>query len=244
MATMHEGERMNIVICDDDDIARNEIAGLVTRVLKKIGYKKYEIFQYDSGDRLLKTKIRIDFLFLDIEMPGTKGIDVGKIIKKNYPNSYIFIVTSFSEYLDDAMDFHVFRYVFKPIDKVRFERNFIEAINQFILVSKQVVIETKKAIYNIETSEIISVEQYKHQVVVNTIRGRYESTSSFEKLKNELPENCFFQTHRSYIVNMNYVSTICRDQVLLYKDSISAYLTRRKYTTFKNRFILFIEKNN
>ena len=61
-----------------------------------------------------------DIVFLDIEMPGMNGIYVGNELKSQNRNIIIFVVTSYSEYLDEAMRFHVFRYLSKPLDKQRF----------------------------------------------------------------------------------------------------------------------------
>ena len=51
------------------------------------------------------------------------GIYVGNTLKKANKDVIIFVVTSYSEYLDDAMRFHVFRYLSKPLDRQRFFRN-------------------------------------------------------------------------------------------------------------------------
>ena len=48
-------------------------------------------------------------------MPGMNGIYVGNELKKATENVIVFVVTSYSEYLDEAMRFHVFRYLSKPL---------------------------------------------------------------------------------------------------------------------------------
>jgi len=58
-----------------------------------------------------------------VERPGRNGISTGTLLKKMNPNVRVFIVTSYLDYLDHAMKFHVFRYLSKPIDKARLFRN-------------------------------------------------------------------------------------------------------------------------
>ena len=43
-----------------------------------------------------------DIVFLDIEMPGMNGIYVGNELKKVNRNVIVFVVTSYSEYLEDV----------------------------------------------------------------------------------------------------------------------------------------------
>ncbi|MDY2589148.1 MAG: response regulator [Agathobacter sp.] len=61
-----------------------------------------------------------DLLFLDVEMPGMNGIYVGTELKRQNPDIMIFIVTSYSEYLDATMRFQVFRFLTKPLNRQRF----------------------------------------------------------------------------------------------------------------------------
>jgi two-component system LytT family response regulator len=58
-------------------------------------------------------------------MPGLDGIYVGNELKKKEKDIIIFIITSYSEYLDEAMRFHVFRYLSKPIDRQRLFRSLL-----------------------------------------------------------------------------------------------------------------------
>ena len=93
---------------------------------------------------LLADAMDKDIVFLDIEMPGLNGIYVGNELKNKNPNIIIFIVTSYSEYLDDAMRFHVFRYLSKPVDPNRLFRNLKDAIELYNTTVTKIPIETKK----------------------------------------------------------------------------------------------------
>lgn len=64
-------------------------------------------------------------------MPGLDGIYVGNELKKKDKDIIIFIITSYSEYLDEAMRFHVFRYLSKPIDRQRLFRNLKDALDLY-----------------------------------------------------------------------------------------------------------------
>ena len=76
-------------------------------------------------------------------MPGMNGIYVGNELKKANNNIIIFIVTSYSEYLDEAMRFHVFRYLSKPLDKQRFFRNMKEAVDLYNTITVKIPFPAK-----------------------------------------------------------------------------------------------------
>ena len=81
-------------------------------------------------------------------MPGMNGIYVGNELKKANRNVIVFVVTSYSEYLDEAMRFHVFRYLSKPLDKQRFFRNLKDALAYYNSITLKIPVETKQAVYS------------------------------------------------------------------------------------------------
>lgn len=98
---------MQIAICDDDPMIIKELQKDLEQYFRKHHLSCPPISQFTSGEALLNNKEEKDIVFLDVEMPGLNGIYVGNTLRKRYPNILIFIVTSFMEYLDDAMCFAI-----------------------------------------------------------------------------------------------------------------------------------------
>ena len=172
-------------------------------------------------------------------MPGVSGISVGKVLMQQNPNLIIFIVTSFSAYLDDAMRFHVFRYLSKPIEKQRLFRNMKDALVLYNSVSVSVPIETKQGVTMVLTSDIIMVEAKDRKVYLYTPQTSYECIQKMDYWTKALPKSSFFASHRSYIVNMKYVTDFDHSLIYLFHRKYTAYLTRRQYTSFKEAFLLY-----
>ena len=122
---------MRILICDDDKNITTQLQRYIMDFFKNRKLESPEICCYHSGDALLSDAGSKDIVFLDIEMPGLNGIYVGKELKEKNKNTIIFIITSYVEYLDDAMRFHVFRYLSKPLDKQRLFQNMKDAIQLY-----------------------------------------------------------------------------------------------------------------
>ena len=99
-------------------------------------------------------------------MPGLDGITVGAKLKARFPYVKIIILTSFLDYLDEAMRFHVFRYLPKPLEKRRLYRNMKEALYQISIDTKPVLIETANESVTRFADEVIMVEADKHKVKV------------------------------------------------------------------------------
>lgn len=232
---------MNIAICDDDMLTATQLENYLTEYFKHIKLKQPKISVCNSGEELLSKNISFDIVFLDIEMPGLNGIYVGRKLKEANPKTVIIIITSYIEYLDDAMKFHVFRYLSKPLDKERLFRNMKDALSMYSSSVKKMGIETKEGVHTIFTSDIIFIEAEKRKVIVHTTMADYLSIHTINDWNQQLDMNCFFRSHRSYIVNFEHISSFNHSLIYLCDNKYEAYLTRRRYTQFKEAYLLYLE---
>lgn len=234
---------MRILFCDDNPTLLCQIEALVREFFEKTTDFVPEYSSYSSGDELLRSEKKVDIAFLDVEMPGLSGIQIAARLKKFNPRVKIFIVTSFPDYLDEAMRCQVFRYLSKPIDKNRLFRNLKDALYQYNIDTHEYAIVTADGVYVKRAEEIICVESIARKILIHTIEGALQSTETMDYWRRTLDLPCFYSPHRSYIINMRYVNKINKDTVLLRagKFQKSAYLTRRKYTMFKDTYLMYAD---
>ena len=169
------------------------------------------------------------------------GIYIGNVLKERNKNIIIFVVTSYSEYLDEAMRFHVFRYLSKPLEKQRLFRNLKDALAVYHTLSQKIALETKEETLTLPVNDIILIKTQGRKIIVHTSKKDYESIHSIQYWIEILPKNCFIQSHRSFIVNLKHVSNFNHDIIYLEDGQFTAYLTKRKYTEFKNAYLLYLE---
>ena len=232
---------MRILLCDDDALIIDQLTSLINEYFTEKKYSLPNIQAYDSGDDLLQDPEEKDIVFLDIEMPGINGIQVGRKLKKQNPDIIIFVVTSFLQYLDDAMRFHVFRYLSKPIEKPRLFQNLKDAIQLYNTVNCTILIETKNGVFTCNVDSILYAEVSGRKVRIHTKTASYDTNENMKYWSKVLDMPCFFRSHRSFIVNMKYVSRFDHNLIYLNNSSCTAYLTRRKYTAFKKEYFSYIE---
>ena len=231
---------MRILICDDDVLIIEQLQKYIINFFENIGVKCPELVCFSDGESLLSDKGEKDILFLDIEMPGMNGIYVGNELKRANNNIIIFIVTSYSEYLDEAMRFHVFRYLSKPLDKQRFFRNMKDAVDLYNTITIKIPVETKQGMHTLPASSVIAIEAQGRKITVHTTLCDFESIHNMQYWLELLPKNCFFQTHRSFIINFEHVIDFDHNLVHM-SDNQPAYLTKRKYSSFKQAYLLYLE---
>lgn len=235
---------MRIVFCDDDVSVMYKLEKYLRAYFTENKLKQPEYEAFTNGEELLRSDKRPDIAFLDVEMPGIDGITVGARLKERFPYVKVIMLTSFSDYLDEAMKFHVFRYLSKPLEKSRLYRNMKDALYQISVDTKPVLIETVDESVTRFADEVIMVEADKHKVMVYTVDKIYESIQPMKHWETLLEIGSFYNVHRSYIVNMKFVRSF--DTATIKMDSVSgvdyrAYMARRKYVGFKSAYIRYLE---
>lgn len=232
---------MRIAICDDDPVIRNEIQKNITEYSNKHALVIPEIHLFSSGEDLIADAGIFDIAFLDVEMPGISGIHAGRELAKRNRKILNFVITSYEDYLDEAMNFHAFRFLTKPVDKQRFFRNYKSALATYHSTVEKIAIETKDSIFTIYTSDIIMVESRFKKTLIMTSDSTFQTIQRMDYWAQALCKLNFFQTHRSFIVNMEHVDNFNHNTINLYNGQYSAYLTVRKYTAFKKAFLMYLE---
>lgn len=232
---------MRILICDDDISVLLILQQYIQEFFSKNKLAYPEILCLENCEALLSDTGEKDIVFLDIEMPGLSGIHAGKKLKQANNNVIIIIITSYMEYLDEAMQFHVFRYLSKPLDKKRFLRNFKDALLLYNSCVTKIPVETKDGIHIVYSSDIVYIESFSNKSVVHTTGNNYISMYNLQYWARKLDMPCFFTSHRSFIVNMEHVSDFSRTTISLCNGQSTAYIARRKYTQFKEAYFLYLE---
>ena len=141
------------------------------------------------------------------------------------------------------MKIQVFRYLSKPIDEERFNRNFLEAVEHYKKISKSIIIEKYDEIFTVKAKDILYIENRKHGSLVVTKTKSYETNkkpAEWYEIINQ--PNCFVQSHKSYIVNLQNVINFDKSAITFQgedKTITEHIISQRKYTEFRKAFFDF-----
>ena len=153
---------LHIAICDDDKAAVKAHQKIAETCLKRHG-SVGEFKVYTTSDNLLydicEDHFFFDLILLDIEMPGSTGMELAKAVKPYLPNVKIIFITSHVEYAIDAFELSIFRYVPKNDIEARLPAAIRDAVSLIEL-------EDEKA-YTIQTNSRLEKIPYKESIISN-----------------------------------------------------------------------------
>jgi len=227
---------LKIAIVDDDATAISDLENKINDVIKY----QFELLRFEDENLFLDSLeegLKVDLVFMDIQLNNKNGIEVAKIVNKISKNTNIIYFSSNIDYAQDIFDTKCIYFLKKPI-KIEKLRKAIEKSNDLLTINF-LSFESNRQIYKIPLKRIIYIETESKWVKFIFSDGNIEKFyMSFSEIVCKLPVKKFIQIHKSFIINLDYLKKAKREQVILEGDitlSISRpYIkdTRDKITSF------------
>lgn len=187
-----------------------------------------------------------DLVFLDIRMPHLSAFDLLDLI----PNKHFKVIftTAYDEYAIQAIRFSAFDYLLKPIDA----EELLSAVKRFTQANDwsqpqelfrnikhnmqaqgshqfRLALPSKEGVHFLMPHEIIRCEGAGNYTVFYMNGGKQKVTSkTLGEYEELLSPFHFIRTHKSHLVNREFISYIDFNGFLILKDSTRVEVSRRR----------------
>lgn len=209
------------LIIDDEPMAQKILQRFVAEVpfLELKGVCKNAMEAMD----ILQT-LPVDLLFLDINMPQLSGLDFYRTLPN--PPDVIF-TTAHPEFAVEGFEVNAVDYLLKPI---AFER-FLTAVNkikerQTETKQEALWVKSDKSLHKIPFASIAYIEALGDYVKIYYDETVLLTNETLKCVLERLPETAFLQIHKSYVVNLDKITSISGNQAY---SNATALPIGRKY---------------
>lgn len=198
--------QINCAIIDDEQPARDLLENFLVKVpsLRLVGKFKSPIHALN-----LIHEQQIDLIFLDIQMPDIKGTDFLRTVKNVPP---VIFTTAYANYALEGFNLDVVDYLVKPFS---FDR-YLQAVNKATerVLAKRYTpeaaailsIQADHRLYRLNAADVLYIESMREYVAYYLSDGRkIMALQSMRGLETSLTHD-FVRVHRSFIVNVNHIS--------------------------------------
>lgn len=231
---------INCLIVDDEPLALDVLEGYVkkTPYLKLVGRCNgvTEAMQ-------LMEQHEVDLLYLDIQMPGISGLEFSQTLTDKVK---VVFTTAFEQYALEGFKVNALGYLLKPFSYTEFlevgnrVKEWFDLVNRSSNVQDEIredslFVKSEYKIIRIGFNELNYIEGLKDYVKFY-LAGKERpilSLMSLKILEEKLPRN-FMRVHRSFIVNLDKIETIQRNEIIFgrvtipvadkYKDQFQEFL--------------------
>lgn len=202
---------MRIAICDDDPIELQNISTFIEEYFKSKNLP-FNCRSFSSSTELANTAPgEFDLYLLDVLMPTLNGIELAKEIRSFDRAAHIIFLTSSPEFAVESYSVKASNYLLKPVSTELLAASLDELLEEASLrQEKYVVLRSSIGIRKIRLSQIVYAEAQERRILYHLENGEVlECTGRFSSVCEDLLKNReFFLPHRSFLVNMSYISTI------------------------------------
>ena len=226
-----------IAICDDSDVDRRSIGGMVRRWAEEAGCS-VRVDGFPSAESFLFEYDRnkcYDILLLDVEMRELSGIELAKRVRAQRGRAEIVFITSHFEFIGEGYEVDALHYLVKPVAEQKLFEVLDRAAARLAVEPPSVVVSFDGGTVKLPEADILYVEAFAHYIEIHTSSGSYKIKESITAFESKLSED-FFRAHRSYIVNLRAVERISRTGVRL-TGGAEIPLSRGKYDDVNRAFI-------
>jgi len=177
--------------------------------------------------------------FIDVDMRQLSGLELAGMV-----NLYTTVVftTAFPQFALQAFEKEAFDYLLKPISYERFVKCIQRAKRKMHQLNTQeysfrddffnIKSEIKGRMVKIKFEDVVFVEGAANYIQIHTTEEKHITYLTMKEIEHHLPRQVFARVHRSFIVNINFVKIIERNQLKL---TNGVYLTMGDY--YKQGFL-------
>ncbi|PIP80133.1 MAG: DNA-binding response regulator [Gammaproteobacteria bacterium CG22_combo_CG10-13_8_21_14_all_40_8] len=216
---------MNILIVDDEPLARLRLSGLIEELdnCQVVGDA------VNGDDAIQKVQLhQPDVVLLDIEMPGKDGLETAILLRQQQNPPAIIFTTAYDEYALQAFKSGGQAYLLKPIRLEELKQALLQVAKpnraQLAQLSnkkpssqpkdfrKFIAVNYRGALIKIPVNEIHYFKAEQKYVLLYHLQKEYIIDDSLKSLEEELSA-FFVRIHRNALVNKKLISELRRNRL-------------------------------
>ena len=233
---------INCIVVDDEPLAIKMLENFIDRTpfLALIGsYTDPILALSDINDK------KPDLVFLDIQMPDLNGMEMSKMIPER---TKVIFTTAFKEYAFESYKVSAMDFLLKPIRYQNFLKAASKAKEWFEMKeaavtsspsknAETIFIKADGELRKVKLSDILFVAGLKDYVAIylSTQKMPMVTHITMKAVEEMLPSKDFMRIHRSYIIALDKIDSVDRDNIVTigneiihvseaYKDAFEEYL--------------------
>lgn len=236
---MNLSNQIKIVLVDDEQLQLDYMERMIKKAGDRLGIE-IEIYQYLSGEAFLfalEDYPTWELAFLDIEMEGINGMEVARNIRKKAPQLELVFATAYAEYAVEGYEVQALDYLLKPINLEKITRVLERFLEKQPVEAAYTLVEVDGEATRLNLDHIIYSEANMGEITVVLEKETLNLKMGLAEFEKQLDER-FVSPHRSYLVNLQFVSRLLKKDVQLTNGEVIP-LSRRRTKDIQKAFIDF-----
>lgn len=229
---------MKILICDDEQPFLERLQLHVQEYMKN-RYIPCKIIAITTPSTVYQSNDVFDLAFLDIQMDEIDGIELAKELRRRNEKLALFFITNYDTYQDDAMDLQAFRFFEKPFDIIRLYAGLDKAMEYIDGAYVNVFLSNSNQQQRLLVDDILYITRVNRKVLLFSKQGSYYTRETLDEWCEKLPQSFFYQVHKSFLINLHYVSKYSYSELYL-EDGSRVPIAPSKQVAFRKYWFAYL----
>lgn len=225
---------MRCIAIDDEPLALRQISGYIGKIpfLELVAtFRSAVTAQEWLGEN------ETDLIFVDINMPDMTGVE---FVQSLETKAMVIFTTAYAEYAIEGFKLSAIDYLLKPFGLQEITRAAEKALSLYELLQLQeqlsgesaqtedltesaedgvLSVHADRKTHLVKLSNIVYLESAGEYVRLHLADGtKLVTLFRLKNMENELQSSQFMRVHRSYIINLSYISGYTKGRVFLSND--------------------------
>lgn len=222
---------LRIAVVDDENIYIEQITQYIQQYADEKNRSILTETFRDGSDLLKSYSSQYDIILLDIEMEEMSGMDTAREIRKINQDVVLVFITNMAQYAINGYEVGALDYVLKPLNYYTFSVRLERAIAR---VKKrqtdEILLNLPDGIKRLKADIIYYIEVQNRMLHYHTKEGVFTVRGTLQGAEDMLRESHFVRCNHWYLVNLQYVSEIRKNIVIVAGDELE--ISRRNKTAF------------
>jgi len=227
---------VEIVVLDDDICCIEAIKDISRRHFGHVD-EEYELRCHtDTEEFLNEMKEReCDIILLDMELPGTSGLEVGSKVKLCQPDAVLIFITNYVEYAVAAYEVNAFRYIPKIMMEEKLPEAYTVLTNEMKLKEKRYfIVMNGSNLEKIPEDHILYIIKEKKYIRIVHKGGESKVRMTMNEAYEQLNPANFVKIYRSYVASLKHIMSLKDHQVKM-RDGAFLPVSQPQLRNVKNR---------
>lgn len=222
---------LKIAVVDDENIYIEQITDYIAQYAKEKN-RDIQTESFRDGSQLMKQyRSQYDIILLDIEMEEMSGMDTAREIRKVNQDVVLVFITNMAQYAINGYEVGALDYVLKPLNYYTFSVRLERAVARVKTRQKEdILLSLPDGIRRLMADSIYYIEVQNRMLHYHTQEGIFTVRGTLQGAEEQLRESHFVRCNHWYLVNLQYVTEIRKNIVIVAEDELE--ISRRNKTAF------------
>jgi len=234
---------MNIVICTSQPEESRYLFSRINRFFEARG-ERMLMFAFSSGEELLEylavSPDVPDAAIMSLQLPDMEARAFAFRLTERWGKMKLVLTGPSPGDVEELFAVGVSYYLYTPFEEGRFDR-FSARLSAMLLGGREKIfqVSTKRGVSHIAYSDILYVMSDRRKIIIYQPNGVTDELYMKLDDMEETLDDRFVRSHKSYLVNMDYIHGITAEEFSL-AGGITVPISQKRYWPAKRQYVNYV----